>query len=103
MLVAAGSGPTARRARRLAPSCCAGRFLRMGGQSDPHRMIPAVKNILPPADVVAIPADGLHKSGLERLSRVPPKLSLDFTGIDGIAVIVAGSVSDVSDQPPPAP
>src|SRR5215813_15552282 len=70
----AGNGLTYWRARRLAPSCCAGRFLCSGRQPDPHRTIPAVKNILPPADIVAIPADRLQKSGLKRLSRMPPKL-----------------------------
>src|SRR6516164_4573697 len=101
MALAKGSGRTSCRTRP-APSCCAGRFSRRRCQPDPHRTMSAVKNILPPMDILAIPTDGLQKSGLERLGWMPPKLLLDLTGIDGIAAIVAGSVGYIFDQPPPA-
>ena len=48
-----------------------------------------------PGVVVEIPLDGLLEAGLEGFLRCPTQLSADLAGVDGVALVVARSVSDV--------
>ena len=55
-------------------------------------------HIVQPFLMVEIPADGLLDALLELERRLPAKLTLQLTGVDGVAQVVAGTVGDVGDE-----
>lgn len=65
---------------------------------------PVVPQILPagesihPLPVVEVPADGLFKAFFELEGRFPAEFALEFGGVDGVALIVAGTVGDKGDE-----
>ncbi len=47
-----------------------------------------------PGRIVEIPLHGLSHAGLETFPRRPAQFAFDLAGIDGIALVVAGAVSN---------
>src|SRR3569623_3380286 len=56
-------------------------------------------HVLDPPWIVEIPAHGLLQSRLEGLARRPAALRRQTGGVDGVALVVAGAVRHVLDQP----
>ena len=63
-----------------------------------------VPQILPAGDsvhpllVLQIPADGLFQTFFELEGRFPAEFALEFGGVDGVALIVAGTVGDKGNE-----
>ena len=56
------------------------------------------QNMLPPILIVQIPLDCHSDSGIKVILRLPSKLCLDLRRVDGIAAVMAGTVSYILDQ-----
>ena len=55
----------------------------------------AALDIGDPLVVGEIPGDGLGDAGFEGFQRTPAELALDLAGIDGVALVMAGTIGDV--------
>src|SRR5207253_1838152 len=51
-----------------------------------------------PALMVEVPLHGFCQAALEGFPRRPAQLALDLAGVDGVAVIVAGSIGHKRDE-----
>jgi len=58
----------------------------------------SVEDVLPPVLVFQIPLHGFSDAGVEGFLGCPAELALDFGGVDGVALVVAGAVGDVGDE-----
>jgi len=64
------------------------------GYPEPLRSISAIKDVLPPAAVLKIPAHRTQNAGIKSLLRAPAQFFSNFRRIDRIAMIVARPVSN---------
>ena len=55
-------------------------------------------DIVHPPLIVQVPADGFLKAFFELEGRFPAEFALEFGGVDGVALIVAGTVGDKGDK-----
>src|ERR1700722_10570414 len=78
-----------------------GRAVRLSGllpKPNAFCLITTCQDRLPPQLVVDIPAKRFLNSSFEILLGAPTEFTLKFRGIDGIAAVVARTVSDEADQ-----
>ncbi|MNM80411.1 hypothetical protein D3C81_923810 [compost metagenome] len=54
--------------------------------------------MLYPLGIVQIPFNRLADAGFEGFFRSPAQLALDFAGIDGVSLVVPGTILNVGDQ-----
>ena len=61
------------------------------------QILPAGDIVHPPL-IVQIPADGFFQTFFELQGRFPAEFALEFGGVDGVALIVAGTVGDKGNE-----
>lgn len=61
-------------------------------------LVGAALDVLNPFSVLQIPLNRFADAGLECLLRRPAQFTLDLTGVDSVAQVVAGAVLDVDDE-----
>ena len=61
-------------------------------------LIVAADDAHPPVTVLEVPLDGLLDAVLELRLRLPAELCVDLRRVDGIAAVMAGTVSYILDQ-----
>src|SRR5262245_37098481 len=62
------------------------------------RVLTSQQEWLPPISVIDVPRNRLQETRLEGLDRRPAQFVLQLAEIDGVSVIVSGTVANVSDQ-----
>ena len=62
--------------------------------SKPFQLVLAIQNALPPVRILQIPLYSFMEAGFKVFFGFPAEFVADLAGVDGVAQIMAGSVSD---------